>query len=80
MAVPNGQLKRLSDWELIAHIDEARHLSPIIGELASRLEQCLKSDARDDYNSRAECPVCKADLLIEFDEGNKLFEVKPQRQ
>lgn len=75
-----GQLSRLTDMELIVHVDEARYLSPLIGELAKRLEAIIKSDARDDYNGQASCPVCEASLLVDFDDANKLFNIKPQRQ
>lgn len=78
--ISEGALSRLTDEELLSHVDDRRHLSPIIAELAKRLEALLESDRRDDYNNRAECPVCQATLHVDFDQANNLFNVKPWKE
>lgn len=61
----------LTDDELLSRIDEARQHSPIIDELASRLEK--KERINNQTNTRVECPVCEAALEADLDEGNNIF-------
>lgn len=61
----------LTDDELLSRIDEARQHSPIIDELASRLEK--KERINNQTNARVECPVCKAALEADLDEDNNIF-------
>lgn len=63
--------------ELLAKADKAIPYSPLIAELCNRLEEA--SQISPDANPRAECPACEAALLIDYDEANKLFEVKLQK-
>ena len=74
-----GQLYRLTDDELLAHLEERSHMSPVIGELTRRMRLLMDEDRKTDYNSQSECPVCQASLHIDFDESNRLFEVKAVR-
>jgi len=66
-----------TDEELLAKADKAIPYSPLITELCGRLEKA--SQISPDASPRAECPACEAALLIEYDAGNELFEVKLQK-
>lgn len=55
----------LTDDELLRHIDLARHHSPIIEELAKRLES---SQTGDDSGTK-KCPVCEAQVRVGYDDG-----------
>lgn len=70
----------LSDEEFLLDIDDKRYQSPVIKELCRRLE--LLNNARgiaEDTNHRSECPVCEAGLIVDYDEGNSLFDLKVDR-
>lgn len=67
----------LTNDEFLLSIDDKRYQSPVIKELCRRLEQADAETAiREDANHRAECPVCEAGLLVEYDDGNGLFDLK----
>jgi predicted Ser/Thr protein kinase len=63
--------RHLTDKELLNHIDEARSKSPLIEELAQRLER--EMDKSKSATWTHDCPVCEAPLncFIE-DEGEIL--------
>lgn len=66
----------LSDAEFLTHIQDVTPHSPIILELATRLEKATSGTfVRPGSNPRIECPVCMADLLVSYEEGNNLFDV-----
>lgn len=67
----------LSDEEFLDAMDERTAQSPVIKEFARRLRHFVEhTTLPPDANHRAECPVCAAGLLVEYDEGNTLFDVK----
>ena len=65
---------RLTDTELINHLDSARHHSYIINELCKRLETDIQINT--DTNQQVECPICKCDLYSDFDFGNNTFTIE----
>lgn len=69
--------RNMSDEELLDVLDDAKHLSPVIGELCKRLE--LKAVAITDANHRVECPVCQAELEADYDEANTMFTLKVEK-
>lgn len=67
----------LSDEEFLREMDEKIYLSPVIKEFARRLRHFTDHTTLPaDVNHRIECPVCAAGLLVEYDLGNTLFDVK----
>lgn len=62
----------LSDDELLSQVEEAREHSPIVEELAQRLER-REVDVTTGANHNVECPVCGAELEANYDEGNNQF-------
>jgi hypothetical protein len=67
----------LNDQELLNSLDDARHYSPVIGELCRRLEAKGELEsAITGANHRAECPICKGPLTVDYDAGNGLFELR----
>lgn len=69
--------RNMSDEELLDVLDDAKHLSPVIGELCKRLE--LKAVSITDANHRVECPVCQASLEADYDEANTMFTLKVEK-
>lgn len=72
-----ARLRNYTDAELINSLDEARHLSPVIGELCNRLEACGQHEPASSLN--AECPVCAADLEADFDTANDILTLRIQK-
>lgn len=66
----------LTDEELLNKIDDARQHSPIIDELAGRLEKLDRTN--NETNTRVECPVCEAKLEAGLDEDNNIFTLELQ--
>lgn len=66
-----SRLRHLEDDELLLHLEDVRHLSPIIGELCLRLEKLIQQETP--VTARAECPVCRADLRADWDAGNEIL-------
>jgi len=70
----------LSDEEFLIDMDDKIAHSPVIKEFARRLRRFTDHTVLPaDTNHRTECPVCAAGLLVEYDEGNTLFELKVDR-
>lgn len=62
---------------LLEHKD--RSGSELMSELISRYKALIGlgvSVVKSTANHRAECPVCEADLSVDYDDENDLFEVK----
>lgn len=66
-----SRLSHLQDDELLLRLDNARHQSPIIGELCRRMEELLKQEPP--ATAQAECPVCQADLRADWDVSNEIL-------
>ena len=64
----------MSDQEFIHSIEDKKHLSPVIAELCRRLE-CRSEGNDSKADDRVECPVCEAELRVELDEANDLYEI-----
>lgn len=64
----------LTDDELLSRIDETRQQSPIIDELANRLERKERTDS--ETRTRIECPVCEALLNVDLDEDDNTFTLR----
>jgi len=62
--------------ELLSLIDEKRAQSPLVDELATRLEASVASNVLEDSNHRVHCPVCEAALEADYDTGNSMFTIK----
>ena len=71
----------LTDQEFLVALDDVRHYSPVIKELARRLEARSETEAAlAGAHHRAECPICKGPLTVEYDVGNDLFELEIDKQ
>jgi hypothetical protein len=69
--------RNLSNEELLSVAAERdRSGSDLLQELINRLEKLEAIESRADVNERVECPCCQANLLVEFDPHNNLYEVK----
>jgi len=68
--------RNLTDEEFLNKIDNARQHSPIIDELAGRLEKLDRTN--NETNTRVECPVCEAKLEAGLDEDNNIFTLELQ--
>jgi hypothetical protein len=66
-----SRLRHLEDDELLLHLEDVRHQSPIIGELCQRLEKLLRQETP--VTAQAECPVCQADLRADWDAVNEIL-------
>jgi hypothetical protein len=62
----------LTDAELLSQVEAARAQSPVIEELAKRLEK-QTTGFNGDTGHRVECPVCEAPLKADFDDGDNMF-------
>lgn len=65
---------RLTTAELLVQVDSIRDKSPIIEELALRLEQGV--GINDESGHNVTCPVCKAQLEADYDSGNDMFTLR----
>lgn len=71
------RFNRLSNEELLSIAEERdRSGSDLLQELINRLEKLEAIESRADVNERVECPCCQANLLVEFDPHNNLYDVK----
>lgn len=71
------RFNRLSNEELLSVAAERdRSGSDLLQELVNRLEKLEAIESRADVNERVECPCCQANLLVEFDPYNNLYDVK----
>jgi len=66
-------IKNLENSELLRMLDDIKHHSPIILELCNRLNDAEINLVN--VNMRVECPVCRAGLIVDFDEANSLFNI-----
>lgn len=70
----------LSDEEFLLDVGDKVYQSPILKEFGRRLQHSIDTSVvAADANHRATCPVCEAELVVDYDEGNSLFEVKVNR-
>ena len=70
----------LSDEEFLLNMDEYVQYSPVLHEFARRLQKLIDSSViPSDANHRASCPVCLAGLIVDYDEGNTLFNLKIEK-
>lgn len=61
----------LTDEELLRYVDDARPKSPLIEELATRLEKTVRSEKSGTWTH--DCPVCEAPLNCTLnDDGDEL--------
>lgn len=74
----HSKYANLMDEELLREVDDARARSPVIEELAKRLEK--GTGIGTDSNHRVECPVCEAALEADFCEGNNMFTLELGRE
>lgn len=76
-SMPQTKFNRLSNEELLSIAAERdRSGSDLLQELVNRLERLEAIESRADVNERVECPCCQANLLVEFDPHNNLYDVK----
>lgn len=73
--------RHLSNFELLRYISEARYQSPIVGELANRLECCIREDLEKDSDNNwgmsvVKCPCCEATLIAETDDAGTTLQVE----
>ena len=68
----------LTDFELLFKVDEARTKSPIIEELARRLESRPVASLHDINNFEALCPSCETVLRVRVSQTGDDFELKAQ--
>lgn len=66
--------KHFTNEELLVNIDDKRRYSPLIDELALRLEKEIVNMA--EVNHKVECPVCSAQLEADLDLGNGMFTIQ----
>lgn len=70
-------LSNMTNKELLNHLENIKHNSPIILELCLRLEQ---ADAEQNLlNKEVECPVCMAKLNIDNDCDDNSFNLKVKK-
>jgi hypothetical protein len=69
-----SKFRHLTDREFIFRLDDARHQSPIIGELCRRLEDLLCKEPPT--TAQTECPVCMADVQADYDSDSGILELK----
>lgn len=79
MSYPIALLTRMSDQELLVALDDKRPHSPILNLLLERIEAGLGVQVMANANHRVECPVCMAQLEVDYDEGNTLFNLRIDR-
>ncbi len=75
-------LSHLSDEELLRHLSDSRHRSPIIAELCDRLEAALDANivmenTFEHSEKKVQCPVCLASLEVTQNE-DLIFDLKMQ--
>jgi len=67
----------LSDEEFLRQIDENRAYSPVISELATRLEKANnRISVQEDSEFQSECPVCESKLNIEYNKDQASFSLE----
>lgn len=70
----------LSDEEFLLDMDDKIAYSPVLKEFARRLRSYAEqTTVPADANHRTECPICATELLVDYDEGNMLFNLKVDR-
>jgi len=62
----------LNDAELLCQVEAAREQSPVIEELAKRLEK-QTTGFNESTGHRVACPVCEVPLKADFDDANNMF-------
>ncbi|OHD22914.1 MAG: hypothetical protein A2Y38_19810 [Spirochaetes bacterium GWB1_59_5] len=68
----------LTDDEFLGQVDDARSKSPIIDELATRLEKANRQRVPEDSDTRVDCPVCEASLVVSYDETTNRFKAETE--
>lgn len=66
----------LSNEEFLNEIASIKEYSPIISELVSRLENMVEPI----LNPNIECPCCEANLLIDPDSINEVYDVRLNKE
>lgn len=69
-----SNLRHLTDPEFLLRLDDARHQSPIIGELCRRMEYLLRQEPT--AAAYAECPVCQANIRVDYDVSNEILSLQ----
>jgi hypothetical protein len=64
-----------SNEELLRYVDDKRGHSPIIEELCQRLEKKTLKEETQAANNNVECPVCESQLVVDYDQGNNIFDL-----
>ena len=67
-----SQLRNFSDAELLRHLEDARHHSPVIGELCKRLEE----KEPEPLDESVEGPICLAAMVLDLDYANGIANLK----
>lgn len=64
-----SNLQNMTDDELLRQIDDLRAYSPIIDELAKRLDSVIKygKGVKQECDHESVCPVCKSKVVINID-------------
>jgi hypothetical protein len=70
------QYRHLTDSELLFKVGEACLYSPIIAELARRLDLKNPYDYTQPPITQASCPSCESVLELGFDELNECFTIR----
>jgi len=69
----------LTDEELLVAVNEVASQSPIIGELAKRLEAVEARRAALAVDRSCECPICLGALTVDYDEANDIINLKVEK-
>lgn len=67
------QLSHLTDDELIRHLQDTAHHSPVLSELVKRLQKHVSDIDLAVIKDTVQCPVCMASLRGSIDEDNNVF-------
>lgn len=75
---PQTKYHRMSNVELLGLVEERdRSSSALLQELANRLNKVVEGVVvGPKMNYKAECPVCEAQLIVNVDDQNQLFELE----
>lgn len=60
-------LEHLNNQEYLSRLADARLHSPVIEELAARLEKVIESSPEKLNGGLTHCPICEAQLKVDID-------------